>query len=76
VKSHKTQVAAEAAVGQRSVNVLMETQTYKKQNILHQYVCFCSATMLISTILTESLNHSEYCGCVYSCNKVVSTRPC
>jgi len=36
VKSHKTQVAAEAAVGQRSVNVLREMQTYKKQKILHQ----------------------------------------
>jgi len=30
VKSHKTQVAAEAAVGQVSVKVLRELQTYKK----------------------------------------------
>jgi len=41
VKSLKTQVAAEAAVGHGSVKVLREMQTYKKQKILHQYVCFC-----------------------------------
>jgi len=33
VKLHKTQVAAEAAVGQGSVKVLREVQTYKKQNV-------------------------------------------
>jgi len=68
VKSHKldkTQVAAEAAVGQGSVNVLREVQTYKKQKIIHQYSCFCSATMLTPKILKESVeNHSECCGCV------------
>jgi len=48
VKSYKTQVAVEAAVGQVSVKVLRETQTYKKQKILHQYACFCSATLLTS----------------------------
>jgi len=53
VKLHKTQVAAEAAVGQGSV--LREIQTYKKQNILHQHVCFCSTTMLTSKIITESV---------------------
>jgi len=31
VKLHKTQVAAEAAIGQGSVKVLREMQTYKKQ---------------------------------------------
>jgi len=36
VESHKTQIAAEAAVGQRSVKVLREMQTYKKHKILHQ----------------------------------------
>jgi len=46
VKLHKTQVAAEAPVGQGSVkvlilrenegNVLREMQTYKKHKILHQ----------------------------------------
>jgi len=52
-------------------------QTYKKQKILHQYVCFCSARMLTSKIITESVeNHSECCGCVNSCNKLVSTRSC
>jgi len=76
VKLHKTQVAAEAAVGQGSVKILREMQTYKKQKILHQYVCFCSATMLTSKIITESVeNHTECCGCVNSCNKFVSTRP-
>jgi len=35
VKLHKTQVSAEAAVGQGSVKVLREMQTYKKQKILH-----------------------------------------
>jgi len=46
VKLYKTQVAAEAAVRQGLVKVLREMQTYKKQKILHQYICFCSATML------------------------------
>jgi len=65
VRLHKTQVAAEAALAQGSVKVLREMQTYKKQKILHQYVCFCSATMLTSKIITESVeNHSEYYGCV------------
>ena len=40
VELDETQVAA---VGQGSVEVLRERQTYKKQKILHQYVCFCSA---------------------------------
>jgi len=31
VELHKTQVAAEAAVGQGSVQVLREMQTYKKK---------------------------------------------
>jgi len=75
VRLHKTQVAAEAAVGQGSVKALREVQTYKKQKIIHQYVCFCSATMLTSKIITESVeNHSECCGCVNSCKKFVSTR--
>jgi len=77
LKLHKTQVAAEAARGHGSVKVLREIQTYKKQKVIHQYVCFCSATMLTSKIITESVeNHSECCGCVNSCNKFVSTRSC
>jgi len=36
VKLHKTQAAAETVVGQGSVDVLREMETYKKQNILHQ----------------------------------------
>jgi len=40
VKLHKTQVAAETAVGQGSVKALREMQIYKKHEILHQYVCF------------------------------------
>jgi len=76
VKIHKTQVAAEAEVGQGSVKVL-EMQTYKKHKIPHQDVCFCSATMLTSKIITESVeNHSECCGCLNNCNKFVSTRSC
>jgi len=55
VELDKTQVAAEAAVGQGSVKVLREMQTDKKQKILHQYVCFCSETMLTSKIITESV---------------------
>jgi len=47
VKLDKTQVAAGAAVGQGSVKALREMQIYKKHKILHQYVCFSSATMLI-----------------------------
>jgi len=77
VKLHKTQVVAEAAVGQGSVKVLREMQTYKKQKILHQYVCFCSTTKLTSQRITESVeNHSECCGCVNSCIKFVSDRSC
>jgi len=41
VELDKTQVAAEAAVGQWSVKALREMQIYKKHKILHQYVCFC-----------------------------------
>jgi len=41
VESDKTQVAAEAAVGQGSVKVMREMQTYKKQKIIHQFVCSC-----------------------------------
>jgi len=52
VEFHKTQVVAKAAIGQGSVKVLRELQTYKKQKILQQYVCFCSAKMLTSKILT------------------------
>jgi len=47
VKLHKTQVAAEAALGHESLKVLREMQTYKKQNILQKYVCFFSTTMLM-----------------------------
>jgi len=55
VKLHKTQAAAEAALGQGSVKVLREMQTCKEQKKLYQYVCFYSATMLTSKIITESL---------------------
>jgi len=52
-------------------------QTSKKQQILHQYACFCSATMLTSKMLTDSVeNHPECYGCVNICNKFVLTRPC
>jgi len=44
VKSHKTQVAAQAAVEQVSVKELREMQTYKKTKIIPQ--CACSGTML------------------------------
>jgi len=71
----KTQVAAGAAVGQGSVKVWSEIQIYKRHKILHQYVCFCSATVLTSKIITESVD-SECCGGVNSCNKFVSTRSC
>jgi len=79
VKSHKTQVtgSSRSSVREGPVKVLKEMQTYKKQKNFHQCACFYSATMLISQILTESVeNHSECCGCVNSCNKFVSTRPC
>jgi len=77
VNLHKTEVAAEAAVGQGSVKVLREMLTDKKQKMLLQYVCSCSATMLTSKIITESVeNHSECRECVNSRNKLVSTRSC
>jgi len=60
---HKTQVAAEAALGHGPAKVLREMQTYKKTKILHQCVCFCLTTMLTSKIITESVeNHYECCG--------------
>jgi len=63
VKLHKTQIAAKASVGQGSVKILKEMQTYKKQKNIHQYVCFCSSKMLTSKIITESVeNHYECCG--------------
>jgi len=79
VKLHKTQIAVEAAVGQGPVKALREMQNDNKEKILHQYVCFCSATMLTLKIITESVeNHSECCGCVNmnSRNKLLSTRSC
>jgi len=77
VKLHKTQVVAEAALGHGSIKVLREMQTFKIQKIIHQYVCFCSTTMLTSTIITESVeNHYKCCGCVNRCNKFFSTRSC
>jgi len=77
VKLHKTQTAAEAAVGQESVKVLREIQTYKRQKILRQYVSFCLTTMLTSKTITENVeNHSECCGFVNSCNKFVTTTDC
>jgi len=42
VELDKTQVVAEAEVGQGSVKALREMQIYKKHKIFHQYVCFCS----------------------------------
>jgi len=73
----KTQVAAGAAVGQGISKSVEENATYKKQKIIHQYVCFCSATMLTSKIITESVeNHSACCRCVNSCNEFVSNISC
>jgi len=65
VELEKNTVATEAAVEQGSVKVLREMQIHKKHKILHQYACFCSATMLTSKIITESVeNHYECCGCM------------
>ena len=48
-------------------------ETYKK--IVTNYVCFYSATMLTSKIITEMIkNHSEKSECRNSCNKFVSSR--
>jgi len=77
VKSHKTQVVAEAAVGQVSVKVLRETHTYKKTTDSSPMCLFLSSNNVDLKILTESVKkHSECCGCVNSCNKFVSTGPC
>jgi len=77
VELHNTQVATEAAVGQGSLKVFKLKFKLIKKNVLHQYVCFCSATMFTSKTIAESVeNHSECCGCVNSCNKFDSTRSC
>jgi len=48
-------------------------ETYK--NIITNYVCFCSSTMLTSKVTAEMMeNHSELSECRNSCNKYVSSR--
>jgi len=45
-------------------------ETSKKQKIVTNHACFCSATMLISKIKAEIIeNHSELYGCANSSNK-------
>jgi len=52
---------------------LRAMKTYKK--IVTNYVCFYSATMLTSKIITEMLkNHLEFSECRNNCNKFVSSR--
>jgi len=76
VELDKTQVAAKAAVGHGFSKSAVGNANLQKLNI-HQYVCFCSARMLTSTMITESVeNHFECCGCVNSCNKFVLNRSC
>jgi len=59
--------------GRGVVKELRAMQAYKKQKIVTNYVCFCSATMLTSRLITEIIeNHSEVSGCANSCNKFVS----
>jgi len=65
----KTQATAGAAVGQ-GVSKSVEGNA-NLQKIIHQYVCFRSATMLTSKVITKSVeNHSECCGCVNNCKKL------
>ena len=50
-------------------------ETYEKQKIVINNVCFCSSTMLTPKIITEIIeNHSEFSGCSKSCNDYVSSR--
>jgi len=43
------------------VKELRARQTYKKQKIVTNYACFCSATMLVSKLITEIIeNHSGF----------------
>ena len=58
-----------SAVGQGEVKDWRSTEIYKRQKIVTYYVCFYSSTMLTSKITTEIIeNHSEFSGCLNSCN--------
>jgi len=58
-----------------AVKMLRAMETYKKQKIITNYVCFCSPTMLISKMITEIIeNRSEFSGCPNNCNKFVQSR--
>jgi len=61
-----------AVVQEGGSKKLRVMETYEKQKNGYQYACFCSATMLTAEILTEiTEHHSEFSGCVNSCNKFV-----
>jgi len=46
-----------------TVKQLRAIGTYKNKNIVTNYVCFRSSTMLTSKTITEIIeNHSEFCG--------------
>ena len=71
-----TDRGAGAAVGQGSAKELRVMETYKKQKIVTNYVCFCSSTMLISNIITEIFkNYSEFCGCANTCKNLFKVDP-
>ena len=64
-----------SAVGQGEVKDWRSTEIYKRQKIVTYYVCFYSSTMLTSKITTEIIeNHSEFSGCLNSCNIFVWSR--
>ena len=61
-----------AVVQEGGSKKLRVMETYEKQKNGYQYACFCSATMLTAEILTKiTEHHSEFSGCVNSCNKFV-----
>ena len=77
VELHKTQVAAEAAVGQGSVKVFKLKFKLIKNKTFFTIMFVSVQQQWTSKIMTESVeNHSVCCGCVNSCNKFVSTRSC
>jgi len=47
-----------------AVKDLRAMETYKKQKIVTNYACFCSATIFTSKIITDiPENHYEFCSC-------------
>ena len=64
--------AAERGGGSKKV----ESNGNLKKKIVTNCACFCSATMLSSTIITDVIeSHSEFSGCANNCNQFIWSQP-